>query len=78
MDTPSFTLAEYTAVALAKVWTNKAKLPNSETMRALYEQSVEERGGYGKYVLFWGYKRSSGKPIHSPLVFPETGHMVTS
>ncbi|KAF8556440.1 FAD/NAD(P)-binding domain-containing protein [Imleria badia] len=59
LGTPSFTLAEYTALALAKVWANKAKLPNSQTMRALYEKTVVERGGYGRYVLFWGSERSA-------------------
>ncbi|KAF8556439.1 FAD/NAD(P)-binding domain-containing protein [Imleria badia] len=50
---------EYTALAVAKVWTNKAKLPDTQTMRALYEKTVAERGGYGKYVMFWGPERSS-------------------
>lgn len=68
LGTSSFIHAEYAALALAKVWTNKAKLPNSEMMRALYEKTVEERGGYGKYVLFWGPGRSAGKSIYSFLL----------
>jgi hypothetical protein len=52
---------EYTTLALAKVWTHKAKLPNSQTMLALHEKTVEDRGGYGKYVLFFGPERASGK-----------------
>ena len=52
---------EYTTLALAKVWTIKAKLPNSQTMLMLHEKTVEERGGYGQYVLFFGPERASGK-----------------
>ena len=59
--TPSFAALEYTTPALAKVWTNTAKLPNSQTMRALHQKTVEERGGYGKYFLFLGPERYSGK-----------------
>ena len=59
----TFQSLDYTTLALAKVWTNRAKLPNSQMMRALYEKSVEERGGYGKYVLFLGPQRYSGKPF---------------
>jgi hypothetical protein len=58
---PSFSSLQYTTLALAKVWTNTAKLPSSRTMLALHEKTMEERGGYGKYALFFGPKRSSGK-----------------
>ena len=37
-------------------------------MRALHEKTVEERGGYGKYVLFMGPGRYAGKSIDSFLV----------
>ncbi|KAN0088857.1 hypothetical protein V8E55_005914 [Tylopilus felleus] len=57
----SFILSEYTTLAVAKVWTNKAKLPTSQTMRTLYEKTVEERGGYGKYLLFLGSKRTNAR-----------------
>ncbi|KAI9573780.1 hypothetical protein HD554DRAFT_2201978 [Boletus coccyginus] len=52
LATPSFLYPEYTSLALAKVWTNTAKLPNTRTMRAFHEKTVKERGGYGEYVLF--------------------------
>ncbi|KAF8556446.1 FAD/NAD(P)-binding domain-containing protein [Imleria badia] len=52
LSSSSFLFAEYTAFALAKVWTNTAKLPNTQTMESLYNKTVEERGGYGKYLLF--------------------------
>ena len=58
---PSYPSLDYTTLALAKVWTDTAKLPNSKTMRALYEKTVEERGGYGKYFFFFGPERLSGK-----------------
>ncbi|KAI9573779.1 hypothetical protein HD554DRAFT_2052569 [Boletus coccyginus] len=51
---PSQPALDYTTLAVAKVWTNTAKLPSSRTMRVLYEKTVEERGGYGKNVLFMG------------------------
>ena len=54
-------IVEYTTLALAKVWTYTARLPNSQTMRALHEKTVEERGGYGKYVLFLDPERTLGK-----------------
>jgi hypothetical protein len=60
---PTFQFLDYTTLALAKVWTNTAKLPNSRTMRALHEKTVEERGGYDKYVLYLGLERTSGKPF---------------
>ncbi|KAH0835007.1 hypothetical protein J3R83DRAFT_10731 [Lanmaoa asiatica] len=57
-DTYRATLVDrkYSTLALAKVWSNMAKLPSSQTMRELFEKSVEERGGYGKHVLFLGRK----------------------
>jgi hypothetical protein len=58
----TFQFLDYTTLALAKVWTNTAKLPNSQMMRALHEKTVEARGGYGKYALFLGPERYSGKP----------------
>ena len=50
--TSTFLSTEYTTLALAKVWTDKAKLPSGQVMQALLEKTVEERGGYGKYFLF--------------------------
>ncbi|KAI9463494.1 hypothetical protein HD554DRAFT_2175592 [Boletus coccyginus] len=55
---------DYTTLALAKVWTNMAKPPRSQTMRALYDKVVEERGGHGKYFLYLDPERSAGKSIH--------------
>ncbi|KAG8215014.1 hypothetical protein J3R82DRAFT_8420 [Butyriboletus roseoflavus] len=52
LQTPTFPFSDYTTLALAKVWTSTAKLPSSQTMRALHEKSVEERGGYGKNALY--------------------------
>ncbi|KAG8221572.1 hypothetical protein J3R82DRAFT_1814 [Butyriboletus roseoflavus] len=57
LGTQSFSLSEYLTLALAKVWTNTAKLPSSQTMRELYQKTVEERGGYSKHVLFLGQER---------------------
>ncbi|KAF8438900.1 hypothetical protein L210DRAFT_3612667 [Boletus edulis BED1] len=52
LGTQTFALSEYSTLALAKVWSNMAKLPSSQTMRERYDKTVEERGGYGKHVLF--------------------------
>ncbi|KAF8553186.1 FAD/NAD(P)-binding domain-containing protein [Imleria badia] len=57
--TQFFVFSDYTTLAVAKVWSNTAKLPNSQTMRALHDKTVEERGGYGKRVMFLGPERSS-------------------
>lgn len=58
---PSYLGSDYTAVALAKVWTNKAKLPSIEMMQAWCNKTVEERGGYGKYFLSFNAERTAGK-----------------
>ncbi|KAN0086218.1 hypothetical protein V8E55_007352 [Tylopilus felleus] len=57
--TQLFVLSEYASFALAKVWTNTAKLPSRQAMREWYDKTVEERGGYGKHVMFLGPERSS-------------------
>ena len=61
LGTRTFTISDYTTLALAKVWTNTAKLPSSRTMQELHKKRVEERGGYGKNVLFLSPKENLGK-----------------
>ncbi|KAF8553185.1 FAD/NAD(P)-binding domain-containing protein [Imleria badia] len=56
--TQVFVFSDYTTLALAKVWSNTAKLPNSQMMRTLHDKTVEERGGYGKHVMFLGPERT--------------------
>lgn len=68
LGTQSFTLSEYSTLAVAKVWSNTAKLPSSQTMRELCEETAEKRGGYGKRVLFLGRERLPGKLIRPFLV----------
>ena len=63
-----FQFPDYTTLALARVWTNTAKLPSSQTMQVLYQKTVEERGGYGKYCMFLGPGRFVGKSIYLFLV----------
>ncbi|KAF8550557.1 FAD/NAD(P)-binding domain-containing protein [Imleria badia] len=48
--TSSFLSAEYTALALAKVWTDTAMLPDTETMQALYDKTVEKRSKVPRYL----------------------------
>lgn len=59
----SFTYAEYTTGALAKVWNNQARLPSTSEMWRLHEQVVKERGGYGKYFQYLGATRVEGDHI---------------
>lgn len=61
LGTQTFPFSDYVTLALAKVWTNTAKLPSSQTMRVLHGKSIEERGGYGKNALYLGPQRFSGK-----------------
>jgi len=54
----SFTYAEYLSLALAKVWANKAKLPPTKEMWRLYQDRLEDYGGYGKHFQFLGTQRT--------------------
>lgn len=57
----SFTYAEYLALALAKVWDNKAKLPSTETMWDLHWKRVNRYGGYVKHFQFLGIEVAHGQ-----------------
>ncbi|KAF9240430.1 hypothetical protein BU15DRAFT_45877 [Melanogaster broomeanus] len=52
-----FSLSDYLCLALAKVWSNTAKLPSSQTMWKMHEELVVDRGGYGKNLQFLGPER---------------------
>ncbi|KII86697.1 hypothetical protein PLICRDRAFT_55612 [Plicaturopsis crispa FD-325 SS-3] len=52
--TRPFGLAEYWAVALAKVWDNKAKLPSTSELWRIHWGHVKSQGGYGKHFQFLG------------------------
>lgn len=56
----SFTYAEYTSVALAKVWSNKAKIPSTPELWRHHEQHVKDLGGYGKHFQYLGAERTDG------------------
>lgn len=56
----SFTYAEYLAVALAKVWDDKAKLPSTRELWRLYQDRLDDYGGYSKHFQFLGSKRTDG------------------
>ncbi|KAJ7853521.1 hypothetical protein B0H14DRAFT_3865784 [Mycena olivaceomarginata] len=51
LNTLTWTFGEYYAVALAKVWSGTAHIPNQQEMWKKYRSAVAERGGYGKGVL---------------------------
>ncbi|KAL0069327.1 hypothetical protein AAF712_003692 [Marasmius tenuissimus] len=50
----SFVYGEFLAVALAQVWSDRAKLPTTEEMWKLYRKRVEDKGGYSKHFQFLG------------------------
>ena len=56
----SFTYAEYLALALAKVWNSKANIPSTKELWRLYQDRLEDYGGYGKHFQFLGARRSDG------------------
>ncbi|KAJ7916152.1 hypothetical protein B0H13DRAFT_2450673 [Mycena leptocephala] len=55
----SFTYSEYLSLALAKVWSKKAVLPGTAEMWRIYEQRVNDRGGYGRHFQFLGAERTA-------------------
>lgn len=56
----SFTYAEYLSLALAKVWGQKAYLPSTAKLWSLYDDRVQDYGGYGRHFQFLGTKRADG------------------
>lgn len=56
----SFTYAEYLSLALAKVWDRKAYLPSTQELWRLYEERLQDRGGYGRHFQFLGSVRTDG------------------
>ncbi|KAJ7499445.1 hypothetical protein FB451DRAFT_1205463 [Mycena latifolia] len=54
LGTVTWTFGDYFAVALAKIWTGTAMLPNQAEMWKSYRASVAARGGYGKKLTYLG------------------------
>ncbi|KAJ6567406.1 FAD/NAD(P)-binding domain-containing protein [Mycena vulgaris] len=52
LGTVTFTFGEYFAVALAKIWSGTAMLPNQAEMWKSYRAGVVARGGYGKWLTY--------------------------
>ncbi|KAJ7468945.1 hypothetical protein B0H11DRAFT_1395491 [Mycena galericulata] len=52
LGTVTWSVGEYIAVAIAKVWSGTAMLPNQAEMWRSYRAGVAARGGYGKQVLY--------------------------
>ncbi|KAJ7762715.1 FAD/NAD(P)-binding domain-containing protein [Mycena maculata] len=48
----TWTFGEYFAVAIAKIWSGTARLPNQAEMWKSYRERVAASGGYGKKVLY--------------------------
>ncbi|KAJ6617506.1 hypothetical protein B0H10DRAFT_2032715 [Mycena sp. CBHHK59/15] len=55
----SFTYSEYLSLALAKIWSRKAILPGTAELWRIYEQRVQDRGGYGRHLQFLGAERTA-------------------
>ncbi|KAK7054193.1 dimethylaniline monooxygenase [Favolaschia claudopus] len=53
LNTVTWSFGEYFAIALARVWSGTARLPNQKEMWKEYRKAVADRGGYGKGVLFF-------------------------
>ncbi|KAJ7929165.1 FAD/NAD(P)-binding domain-containing protein [Mycena leptocephala] len=59
LNTVTWSFGEYFAVALAKIWSGTAMLPNQEEMWKSYRKAIVARGGYGKGVLFFSFRGDS-------------------
>ncbi|KAJ7929075.1 FAD/NAD(P)-binding domain-containing protein [Mycena leptocephala] len=55
-NTVSWYFGEYFAIALAKIWSSTAMLPNQEEMWKSYHLAVAARGGYGKGLVFSDFR----------------------
>jgi len=53
----SFTLSEYLAVAMTKVWAGQAKLPNTPDLWRWCEEHMRAKGGYSKSSQFLGTQK---------------------
>ena len=56
-----FTYAEFTSLAIAKVWAGKADLPCTAELWRRYDKVVKDRGGYGRRFQILETKRVKGK-----------------
>ena len=57
----AFTYADFSSLAIAKVWAGKADLPNTIELWRRYDEVVKDRGGYGKYFQFLSTERTRGR-----------------
>ncbi|KAG6840677.1 hypothetical protein C0991_005138 [Blastosporella zonata] len=55
----SFTYSEYLAVALTKVWSGKAHIPDTQGLWRIQKERVEDLGGYGPHFQFLGAERTN-------------------
>ncbi|KAJ7265944.1 hypothetical protein B0H12DRAFT_177654 [Mycena haematopus] len=55
-NTISWVFGEYSAVALARVWSGTAMLPNQQEMWESYRKTVVARGGYGKGLVYFNIR----------------------
>ncbi|KAH7921864.1 FAD/NAD(P)-binding domain-containing protein [Leucogyrophana mollusca] len=55
--TQTFSYNNYLTLALAKVWSNTAKLPSVAGMWQMYDKVLEDRGGHGRHFQFLGPQR---------------------
>ena len=65
----AFVFSEYIALSLAKVWAGRAKIPEASQLWRVHNQTVRERGGYGKKFMFLGLANAKGESVlvvHKP------------
>ncbi|KAJ7606637.1 hypothetical protein FB45DRAFT_847505 [Roridomyces roridus] len=60
LGTVTWTLGEYFALAIARVWSGTAMLPSQVEMWRIYREGVKDRGGYGKGILYLGMGMGMG------------------
>ncbi|KAJ6543948.1 hypothetical protein B0H19DRAFT_1169103 [Mycena capillaripes] len=52
-NTVTWSIGEYFAIAIAKIWSGKAMLPTQAEMWKSYRKDVAAKGGYGKALVFF-------------------------
>jgi hypothetical protein len=70
IEIQTFKYSKYVAIALSKVWGNKARIPSMPRLWEWNKQHVLEKGGYGKYFQFLGNDGLRGTiyRIHSTIL----------
>ncbi|KAG6907920.1 hypothetical protein DXG01_006850 [Tephrocybe rancida] len=70
----SFTYSEYLAVALTKLWSNQASIPDTAELWRLQRVRVQQLGGYGPHFQFLGAEKTDGEDhvIYNLIIKPSS------